>query len=485
MEKDLSPQQILDKLSSDDLAALLGRKSFTRHSATGPVTMNYWSKLRQTSLPWDPESAAHTGPIAKVPDSVWSQVFAYLGFRDLGRLMRSCRLLRCHLQGWSVWKDISNNVGEIIHVLGAAFILDLHTPQKVHDTLRKGDCTHCDCGFGGFVNLLSFERACSSCARDVYDQWALDSETLCTAYALDDAQIRDLPTMRRIPHRGDKIAEETLPFARRKILLLRDVRQRALEIHGGQKGLEAAVSVRYGPIEPQDFLPLTVHHLHFLDLTGSRRKGLSFVDDVDLDGFDGKSNGHVSFPVLTEPGREPDGGYFCRPCETRFGGVTGQTMDLPGMNGIQELHRPAYARMDQEYSRDALAKHLRNPEECPGAVDGIVEAQKKAEKTQERSNKRKREDGRDGGRDDGKAGRSRKKRAKRVKHHGREDRSEGNGLERRVIMPRETTRGGTGGRGRGGYKGGVDRRRRRQQRPKGGQGGKAPGSSANTAEETA
>lgn len=403
-------------------------------------------------MPFDgAEAVANLGIIARLPsEAVWFRVLGQLSFRDLGRLVQTCRLLRGVVQEWHVWRDICAHAGEILHVLSAAFILDLHTPEIVHRTLCTGECSHCGVGsFGGFVNLLSFQRTCSSCARDEYDQWALDSETLCTVFALDDAQIRDLPTMRRIPSRGEEEDATTrvysLSFARRKILLLQNVRRRALEVHGGQEGIEDAVAQRYGgghrielPDGPQ---PLAAHMLHCLITDGRRRAGFDRYGDVDLGGFDGKSNGHVSFPYLAEGEAytgSPDPGYFCGPCLTYYQNSSshgdGDDSDhwgrgdayqdsrsgAAGMNEMEEWLRPLYAAMDQERSREAFAAHVRSPERCPYGVEGIFRVLALPDRAvPERSGKRKGPHGDSHGGSRGRRGNCADRRGRRNRDRGR------------------------------------------------------------------
>ncbi|KAL8381588.1 hypothetical protein RB595_005732 [Gaeumannomyces hyphopodioides] len=219
------------------------------------------------SWPPRPRSDAHVprqplGDLTRFPDELLLATVGFLDFQSLDRLRQISRRARDIIESLEVWRELLRHAPAQLHALHRTGLLGLHPASKLLAVLRSSTCSSCRAHFGGFLFLMTCERACLSCLRENTALRVTTPDRAARCFRLSPEQAaRLLPAMTTIPQRRYSGALRAWYKVPTRLVSVRHAKELSLALHGGElpppvepaRTADGRLPPNFNPLDPDVF----------------------------------------------------------------------------------------------------------------------------------------------------------------------------------------------------------------------------------------
>lgn len=229
-----------------------------------------------------------------------------------------------YIESISKYQDLRKHAPHALVALGRTGLLGYHPLCDLYAALRSDRCVSCSAAFGAFLLMLTCQRCCYECLFWNTSLRAIPISIARQCLELVPSQLADLPKLHSLPDEywiGWRIKVK----ARYRLVSVRDVNLRALQVHGSdylQERLNSRKNMRSHRVNTWNAIyraPLQSFGQDPLTIPGSTasRPTMPQTFRGDLNKWGGMAS--IVFPSLTASGAL-ESGLWCRGCEWSAGG---------------------------------------------------------------------------------------------------------------------------------------------------------------------
>lgn len=296
------------------------------------------------------------GLLDRLPLELLWTVLGSLDFRTLSRMLQVCWKAKAQIEVFPPYQDIVRHAPTALIALSETTLIGHHTSNSLHRALTTDACFQCQ-EFGPCLYLPTCERCCYNCLATGQPLRLISFYTAKLCFGVQPKHLKQLPILRSIP--GDYLILSAVSTSRStKLLSLKQVREKALTIHGSEEAMRAFVALQ----DTSRVSDLQFHTVNFL--TGPiRPHGAPLPERCPRDIYCGM--GAVAFPYLRNDGTvaQPLRCSGCRSIHRRR-----SVMELPATSR-DEYPDCTYSQLF--WSRETRARlkeeFLDHIKECEGA----------------------------------------------------------------------------------------------------------------------
>ncbi|KAL8347242.1 hypothetical protein RB601_003235 [Gaeumannomyces tritici] len=225
------------------------------------------ASVPRSSWPPRPRTDAHVarqplGDLTRFPDELLLATVGFLDFQSLDRLRQISRRARDIIESLEVWRELLRHAPAQLHALHRTGLLGLHRASDLLAALRSSACGSCRTHFGGFLFLLTCERACLSCLRENVALRLTTPDRAARCFSLSPDQVaRLLPHMTTIPQRRYSGALRGWYNVPTRLVSVRHAKELSLALHGGElpppvepaRTADGRLPTSFNPLDPLVF----------------------------------------------------------------------------------------------------------------------------------------------------------------------------------------------------------------------------------------
>lgn len=258
------------------------------------------------------------GRLGKLPLELIHECLGHLDIQSLWQLFRVCCGGHAVVKTLSGLKKLVQHCNYLFKVLVQTQTLGIHSLNTLVSVLESERCVSCG-AFGAFLLVLTAERCCSACLHANQSLWLTSLSLAKRAFGLTDEQLKELPTMRRVPAKiywvngisSGSIADYDVEEPWLLLTSVRAAKEKAITVYGSIEALESEQPLVYGGLDDYRDYYVAIRH---------RKAPLAPLSQDPLmtvffrkDPFAGM--GAVPFPSLVNGG--VDHGTRCLGCKTQ------------------------------------------------------------------------------------------------------------------------------------------------------------------------